>query len=112
MVNGEIYCRDLSGQLMKKTRFIAGLLFLGMLSVMMLAACMKVVALPPVNTDPNGIAIKGYDPVAYFTEGEPVKGKNEFEFSWRGARWLFASSEHRDLFMSDPEKYAPQYGGY
>ena len=57
-------------------------------------------------------AIKGYDPVAYFTEGRPVKGSGEFEYEWMGADWRFASAENRNAFAADPEKYAPQYGGY
>ena len=58
------------------------------------------------------LAIHGYDPVAYFTEGKPVPGDKEFEHEWNGATWRFASAEHRDLFRKDPERYAPQYGGY
>ena len=60
----------------------------------------------------SGTAIEGYDPVAYFTDGAPVEGKDEFEHEWMGATWYFASAENRDLFVADPEKYAPQYGGY
>lgn len=66
----------------------------------------------PVNVDSNGIAIKGYDTVAYFTVGKPVKGNKQFSQKWKGATWLFASREHLDLFASSPETYAPQYGGY
>ena len=66
----------------------------------------------PVNTNFWGVAIKGYDPVAYFTEGKPVKGKSEFEHKWKGAKWRFSSSEHLELFKNMPDKYAPQYGGY
>ena len=65
-----------------------------------------------VNADSDGTAIKGYDTVAYFTMGKPVKGEEQFAHEWNGARWLFTSSEHLDLFRADPEKYAPQYGGY
>ena len=66
----------------------------------------------PINTNWQGVAIKGYDPVAYFTMGEPVKGIKEFEIQWKGAKWRFSSAAHRDLFTDNPEKYAPQYGGY
>lgn len=59
-----------------------------------------------------GIAIQGYDPVAYFTDGKAVKGSDAFPYQWLGATWHFASAEHRDLFTADPVKYAPQYGGY
>lgn len=66
----------------------------------------------PVNTTLFGIAIKGYDPVAYFTDGKPVKGDAQFAWKWQGATWHFASAEHRDLFQAQPESYAPQFGGY
>lgn len=60
----------------------------------------------------GGVAIDGYDPVAYFTEGRPLKGSEELGYEWLGATWHFASADHRDLFMQDPIKYAPQYGGH
>jgi YHS domain-containing protein len=60
----------------------------------------------------GSVAIEGTDPVAYFTEGKPVEGSSELEHEWMGATWRFASAENRDLFAADPEKYAPQYGGY
>ncbi|QRM56208.1 YHS domain-containing (seleno)protein [Sinorhizobium sp. BG8] len=66
-----------------------------------------------VNTGYFGdVAIKGYDPVAYFTQNEAVEGSPKFNYHWLGANWHFASAEHRDLFIKDPAKYAPQYGGY
>jgi YHS domain-containing protein len=58
------------------------------------------------------LAIQGYDPVAYFTDSKPVKGDSKFSYTWRGARWQFATAKHRDLFTENPEQYAPQYGGY
>lgn len=60
----------------------------------------------------SGKAIRGYDPVAYFTAGKPVKGNENFKFSWNHADWYFSSQQNLDLFKSNPEKYAPQYGGY
>jgi len=57
-------------------------------------------------------AIRGYDPVAYFTEGKPVEGKEEFVYNWNNANWYFSSKQHLDLFKANPAKYAPQYGGY
>jgi YHS domain-containing protein len=57
-------------------------------------------------------AIRGYDPVAYFTEGKPSKGKQEFTYVWNGASWHFTSAQNREVFKASPEKYAPQYGGY
>lgn len=70
-------------------------------------------ALSPVNkTLFGGVAIDGYDPVAYFTDGRPVEGRREHAFDWNGATWRFASVAHRELFVQAPERYAPQYGGY
>ena len=60
----------------------------------------------------DGIAIGGYDTVAYFTDAKATRGSDEFSYVWLGATWHFASAKHRDLFVSDPVKYAPQYGGY
>jgi YHS domain-containing protein len=65
----------------------------------------------PVNKS-GKTAIKGYDPVAYFTGSGPVKGSPQFPHQWMGAEWRFASAANRDLFAAAPEKYAPQYGGY
>lgn len=65
-----------------------------------------------VFTDSDDIAIKGYDTVAYFAEHQPVKGTSEFEQVWQNARWLFSSPENRELFASEPERYAPRYGGF
>lgn len=67
---------------------------------------------PVINANSEGFAIKGYDTVAYFTEGKPVKGDEQFAYEWNGAKWLFSNMKHRDLFITDPERYAPQYGGY
>ena len=66
----------------------------------------------PVFATRGNLAIRGYDPVAYFTEGAAVKGSKDFTLGWQGADWRFASEENRDLFADDPGKYAPQYGGY
>jgi YHS domain-containing protein len=57
-------------------------------------------------------AIRGYDPVAYFTESKPVKGKPEFKFEWQGQPWYFSSEKNLTVFKASPETYAPQYGGY
>ena len=58
------------------------------------------------------LAIKGYDPVAYFTDGEPTPGVPEFEYEWNDHIWRFSSAQHRDLFKADPAHYAPQFGNY
>ncbi|VAV87914.1 hypothetical protein MNBD_ALPHA07-2340 [hydrothermal vent metagenome] len=60
----------------------------------------------------DGIAIRGTDPVAYFTAGQPVMGRVEFSHGWAGATWYFASADNRDAFRVEPGKYAPQYGGF
>jgi hypothetical protein len=57
-------------------------------------------------------AIDGYDTVAYFTQGKPVVGDKKFELLWRDANWRFANQKNLDLFKQNPQKYAPQYGGY
>lgn len=66
----------------------------------------------PVNTNWLGLAVKGYDVVAYFTLGTPTKGDKAFSYEWRDATWRFANAAHLELFTSNPERYAPQYGGY
>ena len=66
-----------------------------------------------VVTDPlTGVAIDGYDPVSYFTESEPLPGSPEFEYYWGGVPWYFASAANRDIFMRNPDVYAPQHGGH
>ncbi|MFN7992036.1 MAG: YHS domain-containing (seleno)protein [Bryobacteraceae bacterium] len=65
----------------------------------------------PVNKDGKGIAIKGYDAVAYF-DGQPAKGSLAFAHQWMGGTWLFASAANRDRFIAEPNRFAPQYGGY
>lgn len=66
----------------------------------------------PVNAGWGGVAIKGHDAVAYFTESKPVKGAPEFTHEWNGAKWRFASAANREAFAAAPESYAPQFGGY
>ncbi|CAG0990058.1 hypothetical protein MTYP_02235 [Methylophilaceae bacterium] len=67
-----------------------------------------------INTQGSdqGIAISGFDTVAFFTENRAVKGNPEIAAEWKGAKWLFASQDHLNLFKADPEKYAPQWGGF
>jgi YHS domain-containing protein len=60
----------------------------------------------------SSLAVSGYDPVAYFTAGKPVEGRGNHEYEWNGATWRFSSAENLSSFKSDPEAYAPQYGGY
>ena len=58
------------------------------------------------------MAIEGTDPVAYFTEGKAVEGSSQFTHAWKGATWRFKDAANRDAFAANPEKYAPQFGGY
>ena len=58
------------------------------------------------------LVLKGYDPVAYFTESKPVKGDPKYVYEWDEGRYHFASAKHRDMFAGNPDKYAPQFGGY
>jgi YHS domain-containing protein len=74
---------------------------------------------PAVNTLKTGFfggrtdtAINGYDTVAYFNVGRPVKGDDRFVHEWMGAKWKFSSQANLDLFKANPERWAPQYGGY
>ena len=60
----------------------------------------------------NSQAIRGYDPVAYFKVGKPVKGNESYHFQWKNTTWLFATKEDLELFSRNPEQYSPQYGGY
>jgi len=70
-------------------------------------------AADPVYTGTlSDLAVSGYDPVAYFAEGKPVEGSSDYEHEWNGATWRFASQENLEAFKAEPEKYAPQYGGY
>lgn len=78
-----------------------------------LAAPRSAIALEPINTGFfSDAAVDGYDVVAYFQDGQPVKGSKKFTAQWHDAEWRFASAQHRDAFVDDPEAFAPQYGGY
>lgn len=65
-----------------------------------------------VNANGNDLAIKGYDTVSYFTKGAPTKGSDKFTAAYNGAIYQFSTANNRDLFQSEPSKYAPQYGGF
>jgi len=69
-------------------------------------------AVDPVYENWRGLAIRGTDPVAYFTEGKPVPGSSDFATEWNGSTWRFASAANRTAFLKEPKRYAPQYGGY
>ena len=65
-----------------------------------------------LNLDKSGVAIQGYDPVAFFTDNQPVKGKPDLVAKRDGAIYFFASKEHRAMFLKEPAKYEPAFGGY
>ena len=83
------------------------LVSIGMLVLTSFAASLS----DPINKD-GQVAIKGYDPVAYFLQSSAVKGSPNFTHEWMGAKWQFSSAANRDEFAKNPEKYVPQYGGY
>jgi hypothetical protein len=85
---------------------------LGVTVVMIVIGLASPLASEAVNTNDENVAILGYDPVAYFTESEPLRGDPQFEHVWQDALWHFASAEHRDMFAADPRRYAPRYGGF
>ena len=60
----------------------------------------------------SGVALHGYDPVAYFEDGSPVSGNDEYTLEWHDATWQFSSAQNRQLFEENPEQYAPQFGGF
>lgn len=103
------------------TNFSGRTIRLSLIVLAMLVTSMGLAsAAEPVNTlekalfgyKPNGIAIRGYDTVAYFTQGKPVMGDSAYATQWMGATWQFASQEHLSSFEENPERFAPQYGGY
>lgn len=93
----------------EKTRQALRVMLIVTLIVMWAATGM---AFEEVNATFFGVAIKGYDTVAYHTKNRAVKGKSKFSHKWNDAKWYFVNADNRDLFAADPERYAPQYGGY
>lgn len=84
-------------------------------SVSMLLLVMVTAALAEkklINVDKSGVALKGYDPVAYFTENRPVKGDAKFQSTFNGATYYFSSAANKKTFEADPKKYEPQFGGF
>lgn len=80
--------------------------------LMLLLAALPVAAQQKVNTDKQGIAVSGYDVVAYFTEDAARKGNKDISFKHEGATYLFATEANRKLFTENPEKYLPRFGGW
>ena len=105
MVSGHATCRR--GSLGSMQRFGA----CGVVVLMVLAAAAHAEPRSSVFSTREG-AIRGYDPVAYFEQGTAVKGKKKHSWTWQSARWSFASEANLGRFRADPDRYAPQYGGY
>jgi hypothetical protein len=95
------------------TRLVRSTMPAAMFAAVTIGSSVSAFADDSVNTGYfGGVAIMGYDTVAYFTDGKAVKGSDKFSYDWLGTPWHFASKAHQDMFMSDPVKFAPQYGGY
>lgn len=87
---------------------IAGIAVLALLAI----GTSPGLAFDNINQSKSGVAIRGFDTVAFQMDKRAVKGKKEFSYEWNNATWYFKSAENRDLFAADPLRYAPQFGGY
>ena len=90
---------------------------IALLSLIFLVTCVSLVAQDGIrkkqfNLNSKGLAIEGYDPVAYFTQNKAVKGKEEFFTKAEGVLYHFSSTANRDLFIKNYKAYEPQYGGW
>lgn len=94
------------------TNYLRNLIAIFMLVAMTLSGAAWAKKDPVYTSYFGNVGAGGYDVTAYFTEGRPVEGKGSFKTEYQGAEWYFASKSNRDLFIADPEHYAPQYGGY
>ena len=65
-----------------------------------------------IDKNMDGVTLKGYDPVSYFTDMKPEMGMSDLSYEWGGATWHFTSKDHLKMFKENPAKYAPQFGGY
>jgi len=90
-----------------KNWWLTGIVVLAFLTVGISPA----IAVDKVFKSRSGVAIRGFDPVAFHAEKRAVKGKKEFSYQWNDAKWYFKSAENRDLFASNPLRFAPQFGG-
>jgi YHS domain-containing protein len=91
--------------------FVAALLIVALVAGLTGSAESSESPVAPVNAA-GGIGLKGYDPVAYFTDGQPNKGVEQYSLQWKGITYRFASADNLQSFKTDPKKYLPQYGGY
>ncbi len=95
---------------MKSSSFAASVAIVSLLAFTVLSASAGEKVLQ--NLDRKGVALQGYDPVAYFTENQAVKGSADHAAAYRGATYHFASATNEATFKADPAKYEPQFGGY
>src|SRR5688572_22452343 len=93
----------------KRTFLVLGLLIGISLAI---ASCSTTGTALDLNTTADGLALRGFDAVAYFAVDNAVKGELKYEYAWKGARWFFSSEDNMKKFQADPEAYAPQFGGY
>jgi hypothetical protein len=82
------------------------------IAVVILACSSMAIGLPAMAADPTPLAIKGYDPVAYFTAGKPTQGRPDIDLMWDEQRYQFSTPENRARFKADPVRYAPQFSDY
>jgi YHS domain-containing protein len=82
--------------------------------VVALGVCLSatVAAAQQINADRTGVAVRGYDPVAYFTDQQARKGSDQITATHAGATYYFSTTEHRDAFLAGPDRYVPAYGGF
>jgi len=80
--------------------------------VFSMAVCLFLAGAALAQDSAKRIVLKGYDPVAYFTDGKAVKGDPKFSYDFDEGRYYFASARNREMFAANPERYAPQFGGY
>ena len=85
---------------------------LGQASTQLMAGVTSSPSAPTKIFAENGVAIRGTDPVAYFTQRQPVQGRQDLAYQWNGVTWWFATAQHRTQFAQNPEAYTPQYGGF
>jgi len=95
---------------MKKRFLLLTTVLLGY--VVLLVSCTTPASITPINMTAKGVALKGYDAVAYITMERAVPGQEALQYKWQGAIWFFATGEHLEIFQENPDAYAPQYGGY
>lgn len=97
----------------KKKSFNRIFLSIGLVALgVAFAACSRTGTALELNTDTNGLALRGFDAVAYFAVDSAIKGDPKYEYAWNGAKWIFTNEENMKKFQADPETYAPQFGGY